>query len=165
MAIKQKAKEVVKTGGCPGSKPMTFKVADKVAPASDVNQASELQQWPVQLHLVNPTANYFQKADLLLAADCSAFAMGDFHSNWLKGKALAIACPKLDSNIESYIYKLSMMIEESKVNTITVIRMEVPCCGGLENIVNRALSMCSRKVPVKAVVVNRMGTVLDEEWL
>ncbi len=153
------------SGGCPGSKPMTFKVADQPSNENAVAPNSELQQWPVQLHLVNPTASYFQKADLLLAADCSAFAMGDFHSKWLKGKALAIACPKLDSNIESYIYKLSMMIEEAKLNTITVLRMEVPCCGGLENIVNRAVSMCSRKVPVKSVVVNRMGTVLDEEWI
>ena len=95
------------------------------------DQPSELRQWPVQMHLVNPNAPYFRSADLLLAADCVAFSMGSFHSKHLKGKSLAIACPKLDQGTDSYVEKLTAMIDIAKVNTITVMMMEVPCCGGL----------------------------------
>jgi len=153
------------SGGCPGSKAVSFdpqglKVAE---PAGD--QPSQLRQWPVQLHLVNPNAPYFQKADLLIAADCTAFSLGDFHTKWLKDRSLVIACPKLDSGQDTYINKLAMLIDEAKVNTITVMIMEVPCCGGLLNIVNEAKQMTYRKVPVKAVVVGIKGDILSEEWI
>ena len=85
--------------------------------------ASQLRQWPVQLHLLNPHAGYFQGADVLLAADCAAFAAGNFHSVYLKNKVLAIACPKLDDGKDSYIAKLTAMINESNINTLTVVRM------------------------------------------
>jgi hypothetical protein len=94
-----------------------------------------------------------------------AFSTGNFHSRYLKGKSLAIACPKLDHGTESYIEKLTAMIDQARVNTITVMMMEVPCCGGLLHMVNKALSRSSRKVPVKQLVVSLTGEVLVEEWV
>jgi hypothetical protein len=137
--------------------------SERESVASD--QPSELRQWPVQMHLVNPQAPYFRGSDLLLAADCVAFSMGGFHSNHLKGKSLAIACPKLDHGTESYVEKLTAMIDISKVNTISVMMMEVPCCGGLLQMVRAALAKASRKVPVKKVIVGINGEVLQEEWV
>jgi NAD-dependent dihydropyrimidine dehydrogenase PreA subunit len=153
-------------GGCPGSRTM---VIEKTASTNEStplgNQPSELRQWPVQMHLVNPDAPYFRGADLLLAADCVAFSMGNFHSGHLKGKSLAIACPKLDHGSDIYTEKLTAMVDIAKVNTITVMMMEVPCCGGLLQMVRAALSNASRKVPVKKMVVGINGEVLQEEWV
>ena len=150
--------------GCPGSRAMV--IAKPIQTHNDMptDQPSELRQWPVQMHLVNPNAPYFRGADLLLAADCVAFSMGDFHSKFLKGKSLAIACPKLDQGTDSYIEKLTAMIDIAEVNTITVMTMEVPCCGGLLQMVRTALSNASRKVPVKKMIVGINGKVLQEEW-
>lgn len=153
------------TGGCPGSKPVAFEAAGLSMAGSLKTQPSQLRQWPVQLHLINPMASYFQKSDLLVAADCAAFSMGNFHNDYLKGKSLVIACPKLDSGAESYINKLAMLIDEAKVNTITVLMMEVPCCGGLLRLINEAKQMTRRNVPVKALVVSIKGEVLSEEWV
>lgn len=153
-------------GGCPGSKAMVIDKPGAVtnsAPAGD--QPSELRQWPVQMHLINPNASYFQGSDLLVAADCVAFSMGGFHSKHLKGKSLAIACPKLDHGSEIYIQKLTALVDTAKVNTITVMMMEVPCCGGLLQMVKSALSQASRKVPVKMMIVGIAGEVLKEEWV
>ena len=126
---------------------------------------SELTQWPVQLHLVTPLAPYYQGSDLLLAADCTAFAVGVFHSAFMKDKSIAIACPKLDSGLDRYVEKLKAMIDLANVNTITVVIMEVPCCGGLTAIVQQALDKSSRKVPVKRIVIGVRGEVLDEQWM
>ena len=126
---------------------------------------SQLRQWPVQLHLINPGASHFIGSDLLVAADCSAFALGDFHSNWLKNKTLVIACPKLDQGKEIYLQKFISLIDNAKVNTITVLIMEVPCCGGLLQLVEMALSRAGRKVPVKAITVSIKGEILGEEWV
>jgi NAD-dependent dihydropyrimidine dehydrogenase PreA subunit len=152
-------------GGCPGSRVMTFdRSGNAVAAATDV-QPSELRQWPVQLHLISPRAPYFQGADLLLAADCTAFAMGDFHSKHLKNKALAVACPKLDIGMDEYLEKLIALIDDAKVNTITVLIMEVPCCGGLERLAQEAVAKASRKVPVKRIRVSLQGDVIAEDWI
>ncbi|PKP21496.1 MAG: 4Fe-4S ferredoxin [Bacteroidetes bacterium HGW-Bacteroidetes-21] len=151
-------------GGCPGMKTMSFAAKNEVDDKA-VNQPTALTQWPVQMHLVNPAASYFQNSDLLLAADCTAFALGNFHSFWLKNKSLAIACPKLDSNTDVYIDKLVAMIDQAKLNTITVLIMEVPCCGGLIHLVKLALDKAARKVPVKKVVVGIQGEILQEEWI
>ena len=126
---------------------------------------SELRQWPVQMHLLNPNAPYFLGADLLLAADCTAFSSGNFHRGFLKGKSLAIACPKLDQGIDVYTGKLTAMIDTAKVNTITVMMMEVPCCGGLLQIVKTALARSTRKVPVKQIIISTSGEVLKDEWI
>jgi len=154
-------------GGCPGSRAMTFDIPAAAATSTTVNgdQPSELRQWPVQFHLVNPQAPYFQNADILLAADCVAFSMGNFHSKYLKGKGLAIACPKLDSGKDIYVEKLTAMIDQAKINTLTVMIMEVPCCSGLLQIAKLAAQNASRKVPVKAMVVSLKGEVISEEWV
>lgn len=153
-------------GGCPGSMAIDFKSdkenSEEQIPVSDI--PSQLRQWPVQLHLLNPQASYFQNSDLLLAADCVAFSMGNFHNSMLKGKSLAIACPKLDSNKESYIEKLTSMIDSSKINTITVAIMEVPCCGGLLQIAKTAVQNANRKIPIKQIIVGIRGNIIGEEW-
>nr|NQU90059.1 4Fe-4S binding protein [Bacteroidota bacterium] len=157
-------------GGCPGSAPMVFDIdTDEVDKAgtsqSRIDAPSELRQWPVQLHLLNPMAPYFRNADLLLAADCAAFSMGNFHNRYLKNKTLAIACPKLDSNQESYLQKLISMINDSLINSITVVRMEVPCCGGLTQMAQMAVANSSRKIPIKQAVVSASGEILQEAWI
>ncbi|MDX1285370.1 MAG: 4Fe-4S ferredoxin, partial [Draconibacterium sp.] len=153
------------TGGCPGSAPMAFDSNDlKMAtPTSEVPSA--LTQWPVQMHLINPAASYFHGAHLLVAADCAAFSHGNFHNDFIKGRKMVIACPKLDQGKDIYIQKLVRLIDESRVNTITVTIMEVPCCGGLSQMVKMATEMASRKVPVKEVVIGIKGDVLEEEWI
>lgn len=153
-------------GGCPGSKAMVIeKPVQKGNPNLLFDQPSELRQWPVQMHLINPNAPYFRGADLLLAADCVAFAMGDFHNKHLKGKSLAIACPKLDHNTDVYVEKLTAMIDQAKVNTITVMMMEVPCCGGLLQMVRAASAKASRKVPAKQIIIGISGEILKDEWI
>ena len=154
-------------GGCPGSQTVVFDPAGfkPIAKEELAGTPSQLRQWPVQLHLVNPGAAYFQGADLLIAADCTAFSMGDFHSKWLKNRALVIACPKLDQNKESYLHKIVSLINDARVNTITVLIMEVPCCGGLLQIVQMALDRAARKVPVKAAVVAITGEIINDERL
>ncbi|MBN1950451.1 MAG: 4Fe-4S binding protein [Bacteroidales bacterium] len=153
-------------GGCPGSREISFEPKAAVLSTEKlVSGQSELRQWPVQMHLVNPNAGYFQQADVVLAADCVAFALGNFHQNYLKGKSLAIACPKLDSNQEAYMQKIRALINEAKVNTLHVMIMQVPCCGGLLQMVNQAVQEAGRKVPVKYTVVGIEGQILKEEWL
>lgn len=160
--------------GCGSSKTIDFRIdLDKVntaAAASVIAEpsapaVSELRQWPVQLHLVNPMASYFQGADIVLAADCVAFAMGDFHNRLLKNKSLAIACPKLDTNKEVYLDKLATMISEAKINTLTVPIMEVPCCGGLIQMAKMAVQQSGRNIPIKKIVVGIKGEILQEEWV
>ncbi|MEW6564826.1 MAG: ATP-binding protein [Spirochaetota bacterium] len=138
-------------------------IRSEADPAAE--QPSALTHWPIQLHLINPRAPHFNRSNLLLAADCTAFSLGNFHSQWLKGKTLVIGCPKLDEGIERYIEKLILLIDESKVDTITVLRMHVPCCGGLVAIAQQARNQAKRNVPIKAVTVNAEGTILQEEWL
>jgi NAD-dependent dihydropyrimidine dehydrogenase PreA subunit len=153
-------------GGCPGSRTMVITRPDKEAGQTvSSNLTSELRQWPVQMHLINPDAHYFRGADLLLAADCIAFSTGNFHNGFLKGKSLAIACPKLDQGIDVYVSKLTAMIDTAKVNTITVMMMEVPCCGGLLQVVKTALARSMRKVPVKQIIISISGEVLKDEWI
>ncbi len=156
-------------GGCPGSRMMNFGNQGNgdtdTNPAPSGSQPSELRQWPVQMHLVNPQAPYFQKADVLLAADCVAFSMGDFHSKHLKGKGLAIACPKLDHGKDQYLEKLVAMIDEARINTLTVMVMEVPCCSGLLQLAKKAADKAGRKVPVKAITVSLQGSIIQEEWI
>lgn len=109
--------------------------------------------WPVQLHLINPQSGVFNNADLLLVADCVAYANPKLYSELLIGKKLAIACPKLDVNKESYVNKLIQMIDDSKINSLTVAIMEVPCCGGLIRLVEMAMEKSQRKIPMTKVVV------------
>lgn len=152
-------------GGCPGSLSKSISREEISANTVTDNIPSQLTHWPVQMHLINPAAGHFQNSDLLLAADCVAFSMGNFHQTFLKGKTLTIACPKLDTNKEIYIQKLVSLIDDAKVNTITVMKMEVPCCGGILQLAQIALQQASRKVPIKTITVSTSGEILAEEWI
>lgn len=126
---------------------------------------AHFKQWPIQLHLISPSSSFLKNADLVVAADCSAYFYGNFYQDFIKNKALAIACPKLDSNLDSYVDKLALMIDGANLNTITVLRMEVPCCGGLLRIVQGAAARASRKVPIKVVTMSSNGKIIQDEWI
>jgi len=149
--------------GCPGSAERTFEKQGN-GPAM-VSAQSELSHWPIQMHLINPHAPHFKGSNLLLAADCVAFSLGGFHSEYLKGKTLAIACPKLDSNKESYVEKITALIEEGGIDTLTIMRMEVPCCGGLVQLAKMAADKATRKVPIKVTTVGIQGDILESVWV
>lgn len=159
------------TGGCPGAATVDFNIdINKVESAAQPQQVvsdqpSELRQWPVQMHLLNPNAPYFRGADVLLAADCAGFSIGNFHSKFLKGKSLAIACPKLDQGTDIYIDKLVAMIDEAQINTLQVMIMEVPCCGGLLQMAKMAQDRAERKIPLKRTLISIKGEVLQEDWV
>lgn len=165
MSALTQIQENKKAHGCPGSREMSFAPMTVAATSKSTESFSQLRQWPVQLHLLNPGASYFTGADVVLAADCVAYTYADFHNRFLAGKILAIACPKLDSNKESYVEKLTAMIDQSNINTLTVVIMEVPCCGGLLQIAKTALSKASRKIPLKLVIIGIKGEILSEEWV
>src|SRR6185369_209084 len=144
-------------GGCPGSRAMSFETKPAAAPESGSRQ-SQLAQWPVQLHLVSTSAPYFQDADLLIAADCVPFAYADFHKDYLAGKAVVIGCPKLDDN-QFYLQKLTELFRNSSLKSITVLRMEVPCCGGIVMAARQALAACGKDIPFKEVTVGIRGEI------
>jgi ferredoxin len=152
--------------GCPGSKTMDLRTEnDQEQDSFDGKIPSQLRQWPIQMHLISPNASYFKNADVLIAADCTAFSMGAFHPEIMKGKAIAIACPKLDSDVEIYIDKIKAMIDDAKINTLTVAIMEVPCCGGLLRMAQMASEKATRKVPIKLIILNIKGEVDKEMWV
>jgi hypothetical protein len=157
-------REKIAHQGCPGSAPRSFVRVPAATPAQD-GLTSQLAQWPVQLHLISPMNPVFQGADLLLAADCVAFAMPDFNQKWLPGRKLAIACPKLDQGQEIYCDKLTALVDEAQVSTISVMIMEVPCCGGLLRLAQEAVARSTRKVPVKAIIVALDGEIKREVWV
>jgi NAD-dependent dihydropyrimidine dehydrogenase PreA subunit len=130
--------------------------ADGAAPAALGPAASELGQWPIQLHLVSPAAPYFKECDLLVAADCTAFALGSFHADLLRGKSLVIACPKLDRT-EGYVEKLAELIASNTVYSVTVAIMEVPCCSGLKRIIEEAVAKSGKNIAVRTVVIGLDG--------
>jgi NAD-dependent dihydropyrimidine dehydrogenase PreA subunit len=150
---------------CPGARAAVFAREDGAAAALAGRQPSQLTHWPVQMHLLSPAAPQYQGADMLLAADCVAYALGGFHQDYLKGKALGIACPKLDEGQETYLEKIKALIEDARIDTLTVMIMQVPCCRGLLRLAQQAVAQAGRKVPVKAVVVGVQGEVLQEEWV
>jgi ferredoxin len=153
--------EPARAGGCPGSAARTL--APKPAAAAPAGAlTSQLSQWPVQLHLISPQNPVFHQSDLLLAADCAAFTLPDFNQRHLPGKRLAIACPKLDSNQDSYLAKLTALIDEAEVRSITVMIMEVPCCGGLLRLAQRAAAQAARKPVIKLMVVGIDGEIRRE---
>ena len=151
--------------GCPGSKMVDFREKDSNQESPTARVSSQLKQWPIQLHLIQPTAPYYQGADVLLTADCVAYALGGFHPDYLKGRSIAIACPKLDQGQDIYVQKIKSWFEDAKINTLTVMIMQVPCCMGLVSLAQNALASSTRKVPVKAIVVSLQGDILSEEWL
>ncbi len=152
-------------GVCLGSREIVIERNNSTDNETVSEIKSELKQWPVQMHLINPLASYFINSNLVLAADCVAFSIGNFHQKYLKNNSLVIACPKLDSGLESYMDKLVRLIDDAKVNTISIMRMEVPCCFGLTQIVKNAAKKASRKVPLKEIVVGIDGEIRSENWL
>jgi Fe-S-cluster-containing hydrogenase component 2 len=158
---KQPPKEV--EVGCPGAKLIHFQ---SQAPAAAVHEAggqtSELRNWPVQIHLLPVRAPFFNGADLLIAADCVPFAMGTFHQRLLRGKILAIGCPKLDDS-KFYVEKLGQIFANNDIKSITIGYMEVPCCGGLLHVVNKAIEASGKKIPVDTVKVSVRGAEISQE--
>lgn len=140
--------------GCPGSMARIIERNDTVEAAT---VPSELRQWPVQLHLVPPAAPCFKQAELLVCADCVAFAMGNMHNELLKGKALVIACPKLDDTT-SYVDKLAQIIQTNDTPKLTVAIMEVPCCRGLQIMAAEAIRKSGREVSLETVIVGIDGS-------
>jgi len=141
---------------------MQFEKPAAPAAAATTPQAarpSQLGQWPVQLHLVSPTAPYFAGAELVLTADCVPFAMADFHERLLAGRAIAIACPKLD-DCTPYVEKLAELIGHNHLKKLTVVHMEVPCCTGLVRIAQQAIALAGVEVPFEDITISRQGKIL-----
>jgi NAD-dependent dihydropyrimidine dehydrogenase PreA subunit len=147
-------------GGCPGSRMASFAPPPSPAATTAGPQPSQLAQWPVQLHLVPVQAPYFQGADLLIAADCVPFAYPEFHRDLLAGKAVVIGCPKLDDN-GAYKEKLTELFRVSGIKSVTVARMEVPCCGGIAMAAQQALAASGKEIPFRIVTVSIRGELLE----
>ena len=146
-------------GGCPGSRAMSFApVQETAASAPAGSRQSQLAQWPVQLHLVSTTAPYFQGADLLITADCVPVAYAGYHEDFLKGKAVVMGCPKLDDN-QFYQQKLTELFSRSDVKSITVLKMEVPCCGGIAVAARQALAASGKQIPYHEVTIGIQGQI------
>ncbi len=158
-AAKTNVKEPVHA--CPSSRLMSFdrRTAVEETPV-ERTRPSMLANWPVQLTLVPPHAPFLKGSDLLLAADCVPFAYPDFHREFLTGKALLIACPKLD-DYEAHLYKLTQIFKQSRPRNVTVLRMEVPCCGGLTHLASQAARDAGVDIPVKEVTIGVRGDVLN----
>lgn len=151
--------------GCPGT--MAKKIEKKITltPVAKVNAseegvASELMQWPVQLRLVHPNAPYFNNANLLIAADCTAYAYANFHRDFIKNHITVIGCPKLDDN-DYYRQKISEILSSNKIKSITVIRMEVPCCGGIVSAVKTAMLQAGVIVPYREITIGTNGEIKE----
>lgn len=144
---------------CPSSQTKIIpKLNETVANKEVTPIPSQLNQWPIQIKLVPINAPYFTNADLLISADCSAFAYGNFHNEFMKNKVTIIGCPKLDDG--DYSEKLTSIISENTIQSITVVRMEVPCCGGIENAVRSALKLSGKNIPLQVTTISVNGNIL-----
>ncbi len=167
----KKEKDIMKDNlpcGCPGTMEKTIKrnvnLKVKAVPTNIINEAevsvaSELNQWPVQLKLVNSKAGFLNGADILIAADCSAYAYGDFHKEFIKGRVALIGCPKLDDN-DYYRQKIVEILRNNDIKSITVVRMEVPCCAGIVSSVKAAMLEAGIIVPYKEVTIGINGSII-----
>jgi len=142
--------------GCPGSNVKTIEKKENNNNATTGKVASELRQWPTQLHLVPPSAPWLQDAHLLIAADCTPFAYGDFHRDFIKDKVLVNACPKLDDT-SPYMEKLTAILKNNNIKSLTVIIMEVPCCRGLAMMAKQALEASGKDIPFEVAVIGVDG--------
>ncbi|MDD4565133.1 MAG: 4Fe-4S binding protein [Eubacteriales bacterium] len=151
--------------GCPGSQSRTFNRENtahnvhSAAPAQPVSVESQLQQWPVQIQLVPVNAPYFDGANLLIAADCAAYAYADFHNGFIRNRITLIGCPKLD-NVD-YSEKLTAILANNEIKSVTVVRMEVPCCGGIQNAIVTALKNSGKMIPWQIVTISTDGRILE----
>ncbi len=154
--------------GCPGSRAQAIRRQATSTPADAVpvglintgTMPSRLNQWPVQIQLVPANAPYFDQAKLLIAADCTAFSRADFHERFMKGKITLIGCPKLDS--VDYADKLTQILLHNDIKSLTVVRMEVPCCGGIVHAVQRALQSCGKLIPWQIVTLSTDGQIIED---
>ena len=145
-------------GGCPGSRMRQMKREATEAPAT-AKMESQLQQWPVQIKLVPTQAPYFEGAKLLIAADCTAYAYANFHQDFIRGKVVLVGCPKLDS--VDYSEKLTQIIANNDIRSVTIVRMEVPCCGGLEMAAKKALQESGKFIQWQVVTIGIDGTIKE----
>jgi len=145
--------------GCPGTQSKMIKHQEKQAAVNNTSAESQLSQWPVQIKLVPVNAPYFKGANLLIAADCTAYAYGDFHNKFIRNKVTLIGCPKLDEG--DYAEKLQAIIQNNDIKSVTVVRMEVPCCGGIENAVKRALQNSGKFIPWQVLTISTSGDIIE----
>jgi Fe-S-cluster-containing hydrogenase component 2 len=145
--------------GCPGTQSKTISRQGKQTAVNTAAAESQLSQWPVQIKLVPVNAPYFNGANLLIAADCTAYAYGDFHNKFIRNKVTLIGCPKLDEG--DYTEKLQAIIQNNDIKSVTVVRMEVPCCGGIENAVKRALQNSGKFIPWQVVTISTSGNIIE----
>jgi ferredoxin len=155
---KEKAKSV--TGGCPGTRMRQMNSAVSADSASVPERSSKLGQWPCQIKLVPVHAPYFDSSKLLIAADCTAYAYANIHEDYMNGKITLIGCPKLDAC--DYSEKLTEIIKNNDIKSVTILRMEVPCCGGLEMAAKKALQNSGKFIPWQVVTISIDGTILED---
>lgn len=158
LAVKQSRSGAALPCGCPGTHSKTIRREVAAEPTAPVT--SQLSQWPVQIKLVGVNAPYFSSADLLVAADCTAYAYGSFHSDFIRDRVTLIGCPKLDEG--DYAQKLTAIIANNDIKSVTVVRMEVPCCGGIEAAVRRAVQASGKNIPCRVVTISTDGRILDQ---
>ena len=152
-----KEKKNCPSGGCPGS--MAKKLERKAVPAAQVSMESQLRQWPVQIKLAPINAPYFDGANLLIAADCTAYAYGNFHNDFIHNRVTLIGCPKLD--MVDYSQKLTAIIANNNIKSVTIVRMEVPCCGGIEHAAKQAIKASGKFLPWQVVTISTDGQILE----
>ncbi len=144
--------------GCPGTRSKVLN-RDSSQTTTDLNVSSQLNQWPVQIKLVPVKAPYFENGNLLVAADCTAYAYGNFHKKFIRNHVTIIGCPKLDEG--DYTEKLTAIIANNNIKSLTIVRMEVPCCGGIENAAKNALQASGKFIPWNVVTISTDGRILD----
>jgi len=159
LAAKKQKEQAVLPCGCPGTQSKSIKRESCDCSAPVQNVTSKLSQWPVQIKLVPVNAPYFDGANLLIAADCTAYAYGNFHNEFIRNHVTLIGCPKLDTT--DYAEKLTEIIKNNNIKSVTVTRMQVPCCGGIENAVKRALMASGKFIPWRVVTISTDGRILD----
>ena len=158
LAAKQK-KQGVLPCGCPGTQSKQFARRNDAGDAPVPARDSELMQWPVQIKLLPPRAPYFEGANLLIAADCTAYAYGNFHKEFIRNHITLIGCPKLDEG--DYTEKLTEIIRYNNVKSVTIVRMQVPCCGGIEYAAKKALQASGKFIPWRVVIISTDGRIVD----
>lgn len=159
LAAKITVQETPKPCGCPGSQARVLHREAQNSVTEAVCPVSQLAQWPVQIKLVPPTAPYFSGAKLLIAADCTAYAYANFHNEFMRGHVTLIGCPKLDD--VDYSEKITEIIRLNDIQSVTIVRMEVPCCGGLEYAAKQALQASGKFIPWNVVTISTNGIILD----
>ncbi len=162
-AAKEKAKKAAQKDtlpcGCPGTQSRQITRQPQPQASSCQEAPSQLSQWPVQIKLVPTNAPYFQDANLLIAADCTAYAYGNFHDKFIKNRITLVGCPKLDEG--DYTEKLTAIIRDNDIKSVTVVRMEVPCCGGIENATVNALKASGKFIPWQVVTISTDGNIIE----